>query len=121
MSFTAMNNYLAKGGRIFGSHHSYVWLKNSPDMRLTSAETIQGGDLSYGQWPLKIDTSFPKSKALADWMKFVDPAVVYGEIFSYQTFNKLRSVTPPSALAWASSSTSSMPAPLPDAGVADPQ
>ena len=40
MSFTVMNNYLNKGGRIFGSHYFYVWLKYSPDSALTSALTI---------------------------------------------------------------------------------
>jgi hypothetical protein len=121
MSFKAMNNYLTRGGRIFGSHYSYVWLKNSPDMQLTSAMAIEPGDMAYGQWPLKIDTTFPKGKALADWMKFVDPAVVYGEISSAQTFNKVRSVMPPSALAWASSPRGPTPPSPPDAGVSDPQ
>jgi hypothetical protein len=54
---------------------------------------------------MTIDTSFPKGKALADWMKFVDPTVMYGQIASRQLFNNVQSVMAPSALAWASSPT----------------
>jgi hypothetical protein len=125
-SLLAMSNYLSKGGRIFGSHYTYAWLRNSPDMALTAAVTISTQGPTFGLFPLKIDASFPKGKALAEWMKFVDPSTVYGEIFSYQTFNAVRAVMPPSALAWASSGSSTTP-PLPpgipppaDPGVTDP-
>jgi hypothetical protein len=112
LSFMAMNNYLAKGGRIFGSHYSYVWLQHSPDRDLTAAVAIDTQSGKHALSPLKIDTSFPKGKALADWMKFVGPATVYGQLTSEQTFDNVRSVMPPSALAWASSVSSSLP-PLP--------
>jgi len=112
MSLLAMSNYLAKGGRIFGSHYAYAWLRNSPDMALTAAVTISTQGPTFGLFPLKIDASFPKGKALAEWMKFVDPSTVYGEIASYQTFNAVRAVKPPSAVAWASSGSSTTP-PLP--------
>ncbi|HET6282180.1 MAG TPA: carboxypeptidase regulatory-like domain-containing protein [Polyangia bacterium] len=113
-SFAAVTNYLAKGGRIFGSHYSYVWLQNTPDTLLSAAVAI-GTNFGMGSSPLTVDTSFPKGKALADWMKFVDPAITYGEITSRQVFNNVMSVMPPSALAWASSPTVASGA---DAGVA---
>ncbi|HET6283688.1 MAG TPA: hypothetical protein VFH73_22220, partial [Polyangia bacterium] len=109
-AFSAMTNYLAKGGRIFGSHYSYVWLKNASDTDLTTAVSISTPGLGVPSGvasiaPMTIDTSFPKGKALADWMKFVDPAVMYGQIASRQIFNNVSSVTAPAALAWASSPT----------------
>ena len=103
-SFAAVTNYLARGGRIFGSHYSYVWLQHTPDPPLSMAVPIVTS-FGTGSSPLTIDTSFPKGKALADWMKFVDPAVTYGEITSRQVFNNVQSVMAPSALAWASSET----------------
>jgi hypothetical protein len=125
-SLLAMSNYLAKGGRIFGSHYAYAWLRNSPDVALTTAVTISTTGPAFGLSPLAIDSTFPKGKAMAEWMKFVDPSTVYGEIASYQTFNAVRAVMPPSALAWASSGTSTTP-PLPpnfpppiNPGVTDP-
>jgi hypothetical protein len=108
-SFSAMNNYLAKGGRIFGTDYAYVWLKYSPDRDLTAAVVIPGGEPGWAQTPLAIDTSFPKGKALAEWMKFVDPAAVYGAIQATTVLNNVRSVMPPSALAWASSKTGVAP------------
>ncbi|HXI56821.1 MAG TPA: carboxypeptidase regulatory-like domain-containing protein [Polyangia bacterium] len=110
-SFSAMDRYLAKGGRVFGSHYTYVWLQHSPDKNLTSAVAIEAGQ-GWAQTPLKIDTSFPKGKALAEWMKVVDPGVVYGEIQSTEIFDNVRSLMPPSALAWASSKSGGLP-PLP--------
>ncbi|HXI54485.1 MAG TPA: carboxypeptidase regulatory-like domain-containing protein [Polyangia bacterium] len=103
-SFTAMTNYLAKGGRIFGSHFSYVWLNHSTDPDLKAAigfESTKG----LGKPPMTIDTTFPKGKAMADWMKFVDPAITYGEIDSRQVFDNIASVTPPTATSWATSAT----------------
>jgi hypothetical protein len=103
MAFAAMTNYMGKGGRIFGSHYSYVWLKHTPDPDLSAAVAI--GNPGPGASPLKIDTSFPKGKALADWMKFLDPSSAHGEVTSREVFNNVRSVMAPSALAWASSQT----------------
>jgi hypothetical protein len=40
--------------------------------------------------PAVIDTSFPKAKALADWIKFVNPSVEFGQIpleFAYGNLN----------------------------------
>jgi hypothetical protein len=103
MSFTVMNNYLNKGGRIFGSHYSYVWLKYSPDTDLISALTITHS-IFFGRSPMTLNTGFPKGKALADWMKFLNPTITYGQIESNQIFDDVKSVTPPVVLDWASSS-----------------
>jgi hypothetical protein len=103
-AFTAMTNYLAKGGRVFGSHFSYVWLDHSTDPDLLAAigfKTVKG----LGKPPMTLDTTFPKGKAMADWMKFVDPAITYGEIDSGQVFDNIASVVPPAATSWATSDT----------------
>jgi hypothetical protein len=78
-SFKAVTDYLAAGGRIFTTDFQYVWYKFSSDPALKSAATIPGLAPPGGN-PVKLDTSFPKGKALADWMKFVDPGVAYGDV-----------------------------------------
>ena len=104
-SFDAMTRYLAMGGRIFGSHYAYVWLKNASDPMLTGATNIMVPGAGFAMGPLTVDTTFPKGKAMADWMKFVDPAVTYGEIASRQVFNNLANVMRPATQVWASSPT----------------
>jgi hypothetical protein len=106
VSFDAVTRYLNAGGRAFASDFEYVWAKYSPDPRLagaikfTTPETKADGDR-----PITIDTGTPKSKALADWMKFVDPAALYGEIPAREVFDNLRR-PPAGAQIWASSPSS---------------
>ena len=106
-AFAAMTNYLAKGGRILSTDLSYVWLRYSPDPALAAVGVPNLG--GPGDSPMILDTSFPKAKALADWMKFVDPAVTYGQISSDRIFNNVESVMPTSARTWASSPTTWKP------------
>ena len=44
------------------------------------ASSRRTGSSAAPTGPIKIDTTFPKGKALADWMKFLDPALTYGEV-----------------------------------------
>jgi hypothetical protein len=96
----AVTRYANAGGRVFGSHFEYVWLKYSPDAPLAASFTINAGDL--GAPPVVVDTSFPKGKALADWMKFLDPALQYGRIPSAAILDDISSARPP-AQVWARS------------------
>ena len=96
----AVTRYLNAGGRVFGSHFEYVWLRYSPDPGLAGAFTIQAGDL--GAPPVVLDTSFPKGKALADWMKFLDPGLQYGHIPSMAILDDISSARAP-AQVWARS------------------
>ncbi len=41
----AVSRYLNAGGRVFGSHFEYVWLRYSPDAGLAGAFSISAGDL----------------------------------------------------------------------------
>jgi hypothetical protein len=96
----AVTRYANAGGRVFGSHFEYVWLRYTPDPRLAGAFTISAGDL--GAPPVVLDTSFPKGKALADWMKFLDPALQYGHIPTMAILDDISSARPP-AQVWARS------------------
>jgi hypothetical protein len=96
----AMSRYANAGGRVFGSHFEYVWLRYSPDPQLAGAFVISAGDL--GAPPVTLDTSFPKGKALADWMKFLDPGLVYGREPPEAILDDV-SVARPPAQIWARS------------------
>jgi hypothetical protein len=98
--FGAMTEYLNAGGRIFTTDFMYTWYRYSPDANLKNATNMRGG-APIGGSPIKIDTSFPKGQALADWLEFngvpggtVDPDVVFSNIIS---------VDPAAAQEWGNS------------------
>lgn len=112
-AYDAMTKYLAKGGRIFGTDFMYVWYQHSTDPNLSGAMSILtkglSGGADIGRSPMRIDTSFPKGKALADWMMVVDPSVTYGEIEADAVYDNINGVMTPTAQTWASSATMGEP------------
>jgi len=105
-SYKAVADYLAAGGRIFTTDFQYTWYKFSPDPGLQSMGVIPGG-APTGDNPVKFDTSFPKGKALADWLKYVDPASTYGAATCSYVFNNLQSADKTKTQTWASSDSTS--------------
>jgi hypothetical protein len=100
-AFDALTRYVNAGGRTFGSHFEYVWWRFTPDADLAGAFSItRGGELAAP--PIVLDTSFPKGKALADWMKFLDPTLVYGQVPSKAILDDFTAARPPAQI-WARS------------------
>jgi hypothetical protein len=101
-AYDAMTQYLAMGGRVFGTDFQYIWYKNSTDLALRGLASIPGG-APPAENPVLLDTSFPKGKALADWFSFVRPGFPYGEITCDKVFDNFTSTMPPSSQVWGSS------------------
>ncbi len=80
----AVETYLNSGGRLFGSHYHYTWHKN---LIAAHAGTAQWGFSTPGT-PYKVDTSFPKGKALADWL--FGPEVMGSTVLGETTINEPR-------------------------------
>ena len=107
-AFSAMQEYLEAGGRIFSTDYQYTWYRYSPnaDMRAT----INGRwNAPLGGSSLKIDTTFPKGQALADWLQksaglasgtTVTPSTVFGNFISNDTAKSQQ---------WATSNTAVEP------------
>ncbi len=102
-SFAAVNEYLNAGGRIFTTDYQYLWYKQSPDAAMRSVMPIPGGAPTGGN-PVNLDTSFAKGKALADWLKFVDPATTYGQVKCDYVFNNFSPADKTKSQTWGSSS-----------------
>ena len=101
--FDAVTKWVNSGGRMFGSHYSYDWLKFSPETNWTAGiQQRTTGFFGRAAGPIKIDVNFPKGKALADWMKFLDPALTYGEVAAPVVFDNLSGM---GAQVWATSPT----------------
>lgn len=72
-------DYAGLGGRIFLSHWHNIWIEDGPDPWPSTADFVSEPDLPN---PVtgKIDTTFPKGLALADWMLHVGGSEVHGEM-----------------------------------------
>lgn len=72
-AYTNMQKYLDHGGRLFTSDFQYNWFTDpqAPTPFKTTANWITNqGAAKYGA-PWFVDTSFPKGKALDDWLQYV--------------------------------------------------
>lgn len=72
-------DYTSKGGRVFASHYSYVWLYNDPPFQGTATwapNSARPADPLTGI----IDTSFPKGQAFDTWLGIVNALSAPGQI-----------------------------------------
>jgi hypothetical protein len=103
LSFQAVSDYLAIGGRVFTTDFQYTWYRNSSNAGLKSISNITGGAPDAGRTMFLNDT-FPKGKALATWLKGTFPASNYGEVQSDVVFDNFRNpVDATKAQTWATS------------------
>ena len=70
---------------MFASHFHYTWFQNSPVAELKTVADWQGAEPSGNaagglDRPFLVDQSFPKGKALADWLVNVAASTTLGEI-----------------------------------------
>jgi hypothetical protein len=100
-AFQAMTDYLAAGGRIFTTDFMYTWYRQSPDAMLASATSMRGGAQTGGK-PMTVDTSFPKGKALGDWLATVTPGS-NNQVNPDVVFANIISTDPTKSQKWASS------------------
>ena len=100
-AYAAMTDYLSAGGRIFTTDFMYTWYRYSPDAQLASATSIRGGANEGGK-PMTIDTSFPKGKALGDWLGTVTPGS-NNQVTPDYVFSNIISTDPAKSQKWAAS------------------
>ncbi len=62
----AVQDYVDSGGKLFTSHYHYTWFKNLIPAWQPTANWSGGS----GSTPALVDQSFPKGKAMADWLNF---------------------------------------------------
>lgn len=75
----AMFDYASAGGRIFASHWHNYWLENGPNPWPTTGEFNHQADLS-DPFTALVDQTFPKGKALAEWLVNVQGSNKLGEL-----------------------------------------
>jgi hypothetical protein len=73
----AMRDYVNLGGRVFGSHFHYAWMRRNPHEDWASiAQWGNGG----GSSPAHVNDGFSKGQMLADWLVEVGGSTNYGEV-----------------------------------------
>jgi hypothetical protein len=95
-------NYANAGGRVFATDLSYPWVDASSPAPWNATANWGSGSTAN---PFTVETSFPKGKALADWLKFVGATPTYGQISLTGTFARSTSVNPPTQKWITNSST----------------
>ncbi|MFO0757183.1 MAG: carboxypeptidase regulatory-like domain-containing protein [Byssovorax sp.] len=95
----AMFDYTSAGGRVFASHWHNHWLEAGPDPFPTTAVFNHQPDLA-DPFTALIDTSFPKGKALADWLVNVGGSTVLGQLELHAGQHTVDAVNPAVSRRW---------------------
>lgn len=99
--YPAVREYVERGGRVFATHFHYTWFKNSASADFRAIADWRGDVTgpSVGTGTQLIDMSFPKGKAMADWLFWNGVSPKLGELPVVGLSESLETVKPP-AVSW---------------------
>jgi len=112
-TFANIQNYADQGGRIFGSHYHNYWVRTdkfeedfgvAPYPAVATFASSQhgcGGDVTG-----TVDTSFPKGKALGDWLANVGASPTPGELVIHDGEHTVDATLPGISQQWITTSDS---------------
>jgi hypothetical protein len=101
VAITAMHDYAAAGGRVFGTHYQYHWFSSGPTDFQGTASWTPDGSSGSGALSYSIDTSFPKGKSFAQWLVNVGASTTLGSInLSVQVSGDVAQVNATEAQKW---------------------
>jgi hypothetical protein len=93
-------NYANKGGRVFGTHFSYVWLNTAATWGTTADKWAPGtrswnSTAAPGSLSAVVDTSFPKGVLFSTWLQAPVAPVSATYAPPYASVNGLYATSPP--------------------------
>jgi hypothetical protein len=65
---TPLHDWLAEGGKAFATHYHYTWFKDGPSDFQSVANFTSTSSTAAVNGPFQIDVTWPKGKALQDWL-----------------------------------------------------
>ena len=96
-------DYVNSGGRVLTSHFGFVWMRDSPDPGWKGLASWNAMTSRVDNLPSVIDMSFPKGKAMAEWLQLVGATKEQGKLTLQQANVDLN--TKPKAQVWINSPT----------------
>jgi hypothetical protein len=100
--FTVMSDYMKAGGRIFTTDFMYTWYRYAGDAQLKTAASWRGG-APLGGSPMSLDDTFPKGKALVDWLQVVGATPTPGQLKPDVVWSNIISLDANKTQEWAQS------------------
>jgi hypothetical protein len=100
----AMQDYANVGGRVFASHWHNYWLEFGPAPFPTVATWNHDGDLA-NPFTADIDQTFPKGKAMAEWLVNVGSAAPLGQLIIREGKHTVDATNAAVAQRWVYSNT----------------
>jgi hypothetical protein len=88
-------DYANAGGRVFATDLSHPWYTSGPDPFPSTAQWVPWGATGVNPLPAFVDQTFPKGKALAEWLHYIGATTVLGEISLNETYHVVDGVNPP--------------------------
>ncbi|MFZ5890723.1 MAG: carboxypeptidase regulatory-like domain-containing protein [Myxococcota bacterium] len=100
-AFKAMAAYTALGGRMFASHWQQVWLKSGAFPTIARYT----GQADLGDLTADVITSFPKGKALSEWLVNVQASTTPGKLPISDAQHTIVEENPMYAQSWITSTS----------------
>jgi hypothetical protein len=94
-------DYVNAGGRVLTTHFGFVWMRDSPDPAWKALASWSATSERKDNLPSVIDTSFPKGKAMAEWLQLTGATKEQGKLTLQQANIDLTSK--PKAQTWIDS------------------
>ena len=95
----AMQDYTSQGGRVFASHWHNYWAEGGPQPFPTVATFNHQADLP-SPFTAKVDMSFPKGLALAQWLVNVNASTVQGDLVLVEAQHTIDAVNVATSTRW---------------------
>jgi hypothetical protein len=94
----ALYDYVSQGGRVFASHWHHLWFSQGPDPVPTIGTWSDQPDPA--DTLATIDTSFPKGKAMSEWLVNVKASTTPGQIAIKVARDNINAIDPKLATQW---------------------
>ena len=95
-----IKSYADMGGRLFADHKHSYWLESGAAPWPQTAVYMNDNNDLPDPSTLKIDDTFPKGMALADWLVNVGASTTRGSLPVFQGQYSVKAVTPPYTQRW---------------------
>jgi hypothetical protein len=96
----AMHDFAEAGGRVFGTHYHYTWLKNGPQPDWKNVAAWTSGPSGFSGTAYEVNETFPKGKSFGKWLLNVGASFTEGKIPLGNVTTSIGAVNPATSENW---------------------